>query len=212
LEEEVMTEGEQEQATIQTYDKHAAWWAGGHANRSEYKDTIAKLNKFLPEGSILEIGAGGGYDAGLLADAGYEYLGTDASIGMVEAARSVNPDMHFEQLNVYDLGKLKLQFDGFWACAVLLHIPKRRIDEALQSIAGVVKPGGVGFISMKDGDVEEFEEREKQGRKEDRLFAYWHRDEFEEVLNHNGFTVVDYQYVPVNERTNWHRFIVRKEG
>lgn len=200
----------QEVETIQTYNKYAASWVDEHADRRVLKVTVSKFKKFLSSGAILEIGSGGGSDAELLVAAGYRYFGTDASAGMVEAARAKHANLQFEQLSVYDLADLHRQFDGFWASAVLLHIPKQRIDEALQAISTVIRLGGVGFISMKDGEKEEFEKREKAGRHENRLFAYWRKDEFEKALKHNGFTVVDYTYESVNERTNWHKFIVRK--
>lgn len=161
-----MDDEAQEQATIRTYDSHAASWTGDYANRGELKSIVAKFKKLLPQGAVLEIGAGGGDDGALLAKAGYDYLGTDASAGMIQVAREAYPDLLFKQCDLYDLADLHRQFDGFWASAVLLHVPKRRIDEALQAISGVTKSGGVGYISLKDGDNEEFEERKKSGRQE----------------------------------------------
>jgi SAM-dependent methyltransferase len=201
---------DEEAATIQTYDTHAQAWADEHGDRRRNQPTIEKLKRLVPRGTILEIGAGGGSDAALLTAAGYGYFGTDASVGMIRAARRTHPEQTFEQVNVYDLRQLQRQFDGFWASAVLLHLPKARIDEALQSIAAAIKPGGAGFISIKDGDEEVFEQRQKAGRQEDRLFTYWRKDEFKQVLRRNGFEVTDYQYVPEDERTQWHWWLVRR--
>lgn len=63
---------------------------------------------------------------------------------------------------------------------------------------------------MKDGDKEIFEERTKSGRQENRVFVHWPREDFEKVLERNGFEVVYYEYSPISERSQWHRFIVRK--
>ena len=199
-----------EAQTIATYDTYAESWALEHNDRAEYKELIKRFKRLLPTGSILEVGAGGGSDARLLSDNGYEYYGTDASQGMIAIARQMHPDLIFDQLSVYDLADIGRHFDGFWACAVLLHIPKSRIDEALQSISGVVKHGGIGFVSIKDGHDELFERRQKQDRDEKRLFAYWTKDEFTDALQRNGFETVGYEYSPKSERTNWHRFFVRK--
>ena len=209
-----LSSDEQEQETIKTYDRYAAEWAHEHSNRRAVGlgGVVEELQKVLPGGKILEVGAGGGSDGALLKEAGYAYVGTDASAGMVKAARETNPDLQFEQRSVYDLQGFSGQFDGFWASAVLLHIPKERIDEALQNIAAVVKPGGYGFISMKDGDRTEFEQREKLGRQEDRLFVYWPKEAFEKTLARNGFKVVWYEYQPMSERTNWHLFIVQNKS
>ena len=199
-----------EAKTIQTYDKYAQPWSQSHAVQYDWEWAAERFAHFLPTGRVIEVGCGGGRDATQLLKMGYEYLGTDASAGMVCAARGVVPGALFRQISVYDLGKLATTFDGFWACAVLLHIPKTRIDEALQAISSVLQPGAIGMISIKDGNKEEFEVRDKQGAHEERLFAYWRRDDFTQVLERNGFQVVDYTYRPINERTRWHVFIVKK--
>ncbi len=206
-----MTDDSQESLTITTYDTYAESWALEHDDRFEYEVLVKKYQQLLAQGSVLEIGAGGGSDARLLTDAGYEYYGTDASAGMVAMARRSQPDLHFEQVSVYDLQRLPRTFDGFWACAVLLHVPRTRIDEALHAIGIVTKPGAIGFISMKDGTEDVFEQRQKRGRQESRLFVYWTKDAFTAALDRNGFTVVEYEYSPQSERTKWHRFFVRRD-
>lgn len=203
-----MDAAEQEAKTIETYDATASQWSQMH--QGAWEETAAHFSQLLPGGTVLEIGCGGGRDAANLIAQGLTYFGTDASLGMVAEARKAVPAGVFEQLNVYDLAKLKRQFDGFWACAVLLHIPKKRIDEALQAITAVLKPGAIGMITMKDGDREEFEVRDKDGAHEERLFVYWKKDDFSEVLARNGFKVLEYEYRPVSQRTNWHVFFVSK--
>ena len=178
---------------------------------NEWKWAAIKLKQLLPSGTILEIGCGGGRDAAELIDQGYEYVGTDASAGMIEAAKAEVPSATFKQWDVYNLAKLETKFDGFWACAVLLHIPKERIDEALQAISATLKPNAIGMISIKDGDDEDFEVRDNNGMHEERLFVYWRKNDFVNVLNQNGFSLLDYTYKPVSRRTNWHVFFVEKQ-
>jgi 2-polyprenyl-3-methyl-5-hydroxy-6-metoxy-1,4-benzoquinol methylase len=205
-----MHQHEQESKTIQTYDTTAHHWAKAHAADNDWLWAAEHLKQLLPQGDLLEVGCGGGRDAAVLSQLGYGYLGTDASAGMVAVAQAQVPQATFRQCNVYDLAKLSQTFHGFWACAVLLHIPKARIGEALQAIYSVLKPGAVGMISVKDGDDEDFEVRDKGGQHEERLFAYWRKDSFTKVLTENGFRVLDYTYKPKSKRTNWHVFFVAK--
>jgi SAM-dependent methyltransferase len=207
----MMNAKELEARTIETYDNNAAQWATSHMDGSEWGPTMQAFNALLPSGKILEIGCGGGRDASKLLGLGYDYLGTDASAGMVQAARANTPSAQFEQRSVYDLAGLHAKFDGFWACAVLLHIPKNQIDEALQSIKACLKSDAIGMISIKDGDKEDFEIRDQAGAHEERLFAYWRKDEFLDVLTRNGFALCDYTYRPVSKRTNWHIFLVKNQ-
>lgn len=205
-----MDTASQEDETIQTYDRYAESWAVDHP-QDDYRTILTKLKQLVPHGSVLEIGSGSGQDAEMLTAAGYDYLGTDAAKGMVSLASLRHPGITFRHLNLYNLADLGQQFDIFWCNAVLLHIPRRRIDEALQAISAAIRPAGVGFVSLKDGDQEIFEERRQSDRQENRIFVHWRKDDFEEVLKRNGFEVVYYEYVPKSERSKWHRFIVRKQ-
>jgi 2-polyprenyl-3-methyl-5-hydroxy-6-metoxy-1,4-benzoquinol methylase len=198
-----------EDETIQTYDKYADSWASDHPP-DDYDTILAQVLQLTPHGSVLEVGCGSGQDAEMLIAAGYDYLGTDAANGMVRLASQRHAGIVFQKLNLYELASLGRRFDIFWCNAVLLHIPKHRIDEALQSISAAVRSAGIGFISMKDGDKEVFEERTESDRQEKRIFVHWRKDDFEKVLKRNGFEVVYYEYVPKSERSKWHRFIVRK--
>src|SRR6266568_1458858 len=205
-----MNKKELEAKTIQTYDADAKQWSASHTIGNGWQAPIEKLKKLLPGGRIIEVGCGGGRDAAALIKAGYAYVGTDASAGMIGVAAAEVPGAVFQQLSVYDLRRLQTQFDGFWACAVLLHVPKARIDEALQALGSVLKPDAIGMISMKDGDREDFEVRDKNGAHQERLFVYWTKDAFTKKLAENGFSVLHYDYRPVSVRTKWHIFFVQK--
>ena len=95
-------------------------------------------------------------------------------------AQERNPRATFVLVNVYDLD-FSQKFDGFWAAASLLHIPKSRIPDALQRIRTNVRKGGIGFISLKQGDGEGPDE--KTGR----WFSYYQAGEFEQKLEGRGF-------------------------
>ncbi len=198
----------QELKTKQTYDKIAADWSSIHMQKGFWKEEMDALQKLLPKGHILEIGAGGGRDATELIQRGFDYYGTDISGKLLDQARKNNPGVSFEQMSVYDL-KFDLEFDGFWCAAVLLHIPKKHIGIALGSINAAIKPGGIGFISVKEGVGEKMEDN-TGFYKGERFFAYWSADEFVTELESAGFTVIEQGYKPMNEKTKWLTFIVRK--
>ncbi len=204
-----MNENDLEAKTIQTYDATAGQWAKSHAIVNDWAWAAKELHRLLPAGKILEIGCGGGRDAAELLGLGYEYVGTDASREMVRTARAEVPAADIRQCNIYDLRTLDTKFDGFWACAVLLHIPKSRIDEALSALSATLNPGAIGMISIKDGDKEDFEVRDTDEAHEERLFVYWRKDEFLDALERHGFELLDYAYKPLSERTKWHIFFLK---
>lgn len=199
----------EEITTAQTYDQTAATWSGLHYLKGFWESEMENFHRLLPDGNILEVGSGGGRDAKELVELGYGYVGTDISTGLIEVARQNLPNGTFYNQSVYDLGFEGRKFDGFWASAVLLHIPKDRMNEALQRIKSVVVSGAIGFISLKDGTGEKVEKDEINGEKLERFFAYWQKDEFTGVLEKNSYKVVGYSYHPMSETTRWHCFFVQ---
>lgn len=196
-----------EETTLRTYNKLAKDWALGHLAPDYWKAELAEFKKLLPEGKILEVGCGGGRDAKELIKLGYDYLGTDISEGLLKEARKLNPGAVFLRTSLYDLD-FSEPFDGFWCAAVLLHIPKQRIAEALKRIRHSIKPGGTGFIAIKEGDYEGMETGNDYDG-EGRLFVYWQNNEFKAALAANGFETVKDERRYMSERTTWLLYYVK---
>jgi SAM-dependent methyltransferase len=179
---------DREKQTIEYYDQNAEKWVGLNGGRREVSYWVSEMERFhelLPVGRVLEIGSGAGNDAFALTSLGYDYIGIDASSGLLIVAQERNPQATFKNISVYDLDFPEKSFDGFWCVATLLHLPKDRIDEAMRRIKTQVKEGGIGFISMKQG------EGEVEDSKSGRLYSYYSEGEFREVLERNGFKVIE---------------------
>lgn len=114
----------EEELTIKTYDVHAEAWVSEHSSSGFWAEEMKIFRELLPEGRIIEIGSGGGRDAKELIEMGYNYVGIDASEGLLKQARKVNPNATLEHKSVYDLDYPENYFNGFWTSATLLHIPK----------------------------------------------------------------------------------------
>lgn len=198
----------QEQQTIDAYDKNATLWAASRNKKNYWKQEKDMFNHYLPSGKVLEIGAGGGRDAQDLIAMGYKYTGTDISKGLLEEAKKINPHATFLLQSVYNLHFPKESFDGFWACAVLLHMSKKRMGEALQSIHKIMKKNGIGFISLKKGRGERFVEGDHVGIQYKRFFSFWEKEEFTEVLQKNQFIVLK-SYELEHSNKTWLVFFVK---
>jgi SAM-dependent methyltransferase len=198
---------DEEETTRKTYNKKAVQWAARHTSKGFWHKEIRKLHALLPNGTLLEIGSGSGRDAKEFIALGYGYVGTDISSGLLDEARKNNPGADFREISLYDLNFTE-KFDGFWCSAVLLHIPRQRIDEALQAIRKNIKQGGLGFISIKQGVGENMEtDGHMQGSK--RYFVYWQPEDFRVVLQTNGFEVIEASVRPLSERTRFLTYIVK---
>lgn len=202
------------QATINTYNHIAKKFSQKNFAESFWMPEFTLFQKLLPQGKVLEIGSGAGRDSLLFTKNKYEYIGFDASIGMLRVAKKRNPKARFIESSFYDFKFPQNSFDGFWASASLLHVPKKRINSVLKRLLRVLKPGGIGLITMKeklhldegvitDGKYDEPIER---------FFAFYTKSEFIKVLQFAGFQVLELMSKTDSDHpeTNWLSFFVQK--
>jgi len=160
-----------ETATVEAYDRVAAQWCAKHDGARFWELAADRLLVRLPEpATVLEIGSGSGKTAAWMRSMGYRWIGTDVSAGMLQQAKRNAPGVPLLQATPYQL-PFGPVMDGVWATASLLHVPRHRIGEALTGVAGVLKPGGWVFITVKEGDGDETVP-------EGRTFTYWPEPEF----------------------------------
>lgn len=93
--------------------------------------------------SFLDVGCGGGKTAAAIARSGAtDVWGLDPSPYLLKHAAADHPGVRFIQGVVEDLPFCDQRFDGVAACFLFHEVPPRYIQQALQEIARVLKPGG----------------------------------------------------------------------
>src|ERR1700712_1494608 len=135
--------------SISYYDRNAANFFADTAH-ADLGDLHARFLKHVPPGgTILEAGCGAGRDALAFKTAGYAVTAFDGSAKMAELARTRSglPVLHkrFDEVDWQDT------FDGIWACASLLHVPRAELPDVMARLARALKPGGVFYLSFKYG-------------------------------------------------------------
>ena len=154
------------------------WWSAGFQH----------FTRTLPSGRILDVGCGHAQNASIFATYGYRYIGIDISPAMLALARQYEPHAMFARMNMHQLGFSDACFDGFWAAASLLHIPKSQVTRPLKEIKRVVRQRGIGFICLREGDTEEMVIKNLRG--DNRFYAFYRQEEFCRILAENGFEVI----------------------
>ena len=123
---------------------------------------------------ILDAGCGSGRDAHYFKTKKFTVVGMDFSIELLKLSKS-----GFNLISVnssfYNLPFQPNVFDGVFANASLLHIPKDRFSEALRNLKNIIKKKGILFFTLKKGSGESVDE---QGR----FFSYYNECEIEKVL------------------------------
>ncbi|MGY3527764.1 MULTISPECIES: class I SAM-dependent methyltransferase [Bradyrhizobium] len=134
-------------ATLQFYRRNAeayAGWAKAPSTR-----LIGFLKLLPPGGAILELGCGAGNHAAVMLAQGFVLRATDGSPEMAEvAARRIN---HPVEAMLFDELEDREAYDGVWASACLLHVPRDELAGILGRIRRALKPGGMFYASYKVG-------------------------------------------------------------
>jgi SAM-dependent methyltransferase len=139
-----------DKATLRFYRENAQ----AYAEREIASHT--RLTRFLallpPGASILELGCGAGAASAQMLAGGFDVCPTDGSPEMAaEASRRLGRPV--ETLLFHDLDKTEA-YDGVWANACLLHVPRPELAQVLTLIWRALKPGGHFYASFKAGDAE----------------------------------------------------------
>ncbi|NLR96444.1 class I SAM-dependent methyltransferase [Rhizobium sp. P38BS-XIX] len=107
----------------------------------------------LPAGaSILELGCGAGQDAAYMLSRGFDITPTDGSAELAnEAEKLIGRPVRIMRFETLDASTA---FDGIWAEASLLHVPRSDLPGIFDRILRALKDGGIFHSSFKAGDAE----------------------------------------------------------
>jgi len=182
--------------TTETYDQFAAQIAERFWE-TDLTHIWEEFCDFIPnQWGILDVGCGPGRDAAQFRARGFRVVGMDLSFGMLlEAARRAPGNYIAADMTAMPFNSFS--FDAAWANASLLHLPRRAAPGVLAWIHTLLQPGGVLYLSLKQGEGEIWEERE--GR---RFFTFYQTDEIIQLLEKAGFNLLKIWTEPA-ESVNW---------
>lgn len=112
--------------------------------------------EFLPHvplgGRILDAGSGSGRDTLAFAKKGYVVEAFDSSPALAQISSRLT-GIQTQVVRFQDFSSVP-RFDGIWACASLLHVPKRELPDSLARLSAALKPKGILYASFKHGSRE----------------------------------------------------------
>jgi len=137
--------------TLGFYAAEAQIYAGRARELGEAR--LRHFAELIPaSGQVLELGCGGGQDSEALLALGLDVSPTDGSPELAaEAQKRLGRPVSvllFEDL-VADAA-----FDGVWANACLLHVPRPALPGIVARVHRALRPGGVFYASYKAGKAE----------------------------------------------------------
>ncbi len=138
--------------TINYYETNAASFTE-HTRDVPFGDTQNKFMTLIPQGGIiLDFGCGAGRDTKLFLSKGYNVEAIDGSAKICELT-SEYTGIRVKNLLFSDLDE-KDKYDGIWACASILHLPKNELKDVLEKMLAALKQDGYIYSGFKYGDFE----------------------------------------------------------
>lgn len=196
-----------------TYNQIADDWAQDHSNDTWWVEGTDKFLSFLPEGGeVLDVGCGAGIKSEYLVAKGFKVTGIDFSENMIEIAKAKVPQADFLVRDIFEPLNLNRKFDGIFAQAVLLHIPKKDIKSVIANLLESLKPEGYFYAAVKGANEDGVEEKnvkeQDYGYEYERFFSFFTADELKSYLIEQGLKIV-FEYSKT-EYSNWIQIIAKK--
>ncbi|MFX0115314.1 MAG: class I SAM-dependent methyltransferase [Candidatus Hodarchaeota archaeon] len=175
--------------TIQVYNEHANDYHRINASLEPIQDLLDFFIASMTGKRILDIGCGPGRDAKYLSMANFEVFGIDLSRNFLDIAEKNAPRAKFRLMDMRKLDFPGGFFDGIWAAASVLHIPKKDALSTLRGFRTVLKSEGLLYIGLYHGQGEKMIIASQYDNKE-RFYALYSVNEAKQLLRRAGFQVV----------------------
>lgn len=181
-----------EQITISEYQLSANSFREGTWNHdvSQNRDALVAAMPKNP-GKILDLGCGPGRDLVAFKELGHDVVGLDATPAFVEMARTASGCEVWQQC-FESLDLPPETFDGVFANASLIHVPRSAALAVLKNLWGTLVPGGAMVMSVARGEGEGYTQRPTGNR----YITLWEYETLAPMVEGAGFQILDRYYRP----------------
>lgn len=192
--------------TKKSYEETAQIFADNVAELAPL-ESIEKMMSFLPKQNpkIIDIGCGSGRDAGIFIKRGVEVVGIDYCSNLLNIAKANAPSAQFHLMDIEEIQFPPNSFNGAWASASLLHIPKKKFPNVLKNIHYILKDNGIFYLTLKKGEGEILEKDIRYAGHHEKFWSYFGEDELKNYLL-NLFNIIEFVYVKPNQQYQTHLF------
>ena len=158
--------------TLNYYDNNAQDFVAD-TKSVEFYDVQDRFIKYIPAGGfLLDFGCGSERDTKYFISRGFRVDAIDGSWEMCNLAKQTAgidiKQMFFAELNE------TAKYDGIWACASILHLPRDELRDVMNKMMRATKPEGYIYTSFKYGNFE--------GSRNGRCFTDFTEESFAEFI------------------------------
>ena len=192
--------------TLKYYNENAQPFASGTVSVkfTEVQDKF--LEKLNPDAYILDFGCGAGRDTKYFLSRGYQVDAVDGSEQLCRIAREYT-GLKVRQKLFQELDE-KEKYDGIWACASILHLPKKQLREVLKNMYAALKSEGWIYTSFKYGEF--------TGERNGRYFTDFTTDTFKDFIHDMHGLKIEEQWItgdvrPGRGEEKWLNLLLQKK-
>ncbi|MFZ3044072.1 MAG: class I SAM-dependent methyltransferase [Minisyncoccia bacterium] len=200
----------------ETYNRIAEDWHRDHTQDDWWVEGTDTFIQKLPVGArVLDVGCGSGVKSKYLSDRGFSVIGIDISDKLLDIAKREASGVEFRELSMLDLDAMHETFDGVFAQASLLHIPKKDVGTVVKKMVERLAPNGLLYIAVKetreDKPEEEMKKENDYGYEYERFFSYFTLPELENYMTDAGLEIISTLRNPSpSGKTVWLQIIGRR--
>ena len=192
--------------TLKYYNENAQSFASGTVSVKFTKVQDKFLEKLNPDAYILDFGCGAGRDTKYFLSRGYQVDAVDGSEQLCRIA-SEYTGIKVRQELFQELDE-KEKYDGIWACASILHLPKKQLREVLKNMYAALKSKGWIYTSFKYGEFE--------GERNGRYFTDFTTDTFKDFIHDMHGLKIEEQWItgdvrPGRGEEKWLNLLLQKK-
>jgi ubiquinone/menaquinone biosynthesis C-methylase UbiE len=167
--------------------EYAEKFLGEHEKKPKDKEILHRFAQEIGGRSpVWDFGCGPGQTTNFLKNLGVEISGMDLSEKLLEQARTIHPEIHFQKGNILELIFENDSIAGVVAFYAIVHFTKQQVATAFREIFRVLQPKGIFLLTYHIGE-ETIRLAEFLGKKVDIDFMFFSNDFISSCLKDIGF-------------------------
>jgi cyclopropane fatty-acyl-phospholipid synthase-like methyltransferase len=172
------------------------------------RDHFLNVARMESKRTLLEIGAGAGYDSQFFMNNGFTVMAVDLSSEMIKKCREKLVEAY--ELDFYKLSSLNKRFDCVYAMNTLLHVPKVDLRHVLNEIDFILNENGLFYMGLYGGEDTENEFINSDVSDTPRFFSFYSASQLKTTLE-DFFHIIHFESFDIGTGKDiFHSIIMRK--
>jgi ubiquinone/menaquinone biosynthesis C-methylase UbiE len=171
--------------------EYAETFSDEHEKKPKDQEILHRFSQEIGDRKpVWDFGCGPGQTTKYLKNLGIEISGLDLSEKILEQARTIHPEIHFQKGNILELEFENDSIAGVVAFYAIVHFTEERVGIACREVFRVLEPGGIFLFTYHIGE-ETIHAEEFLGKKIDIDFMFFTADFISSCLEKSGFEKIE---------------------